>query len=162
MPDLGTHIALGYWILKFPLSRVFSSRIYIPVFLFGCLLPDLIYKTGEIIFPFDYYWFFNSFHTPSSLIFQCITISLLFESGIRKTVFLCLSGGTSSHLFLDSLQSHISGGNYFWLYPFSNWTGEFGLFPVHIWPPLLAGSIMLVLSSHLLQKWIRYNKKRHD
>ena len=158
MPDLGTHIALGYWARRFPLGRSISDRVLIPVFMFGSLLPDLVSKISEIVFSFDYYWFFNSFHTPFSLLFQCIAISLLFEAGIRKAIFLNLAGGTASHLFLDSLQWHITGGNYFWLFPFSDWTGEIGILDVADWPYMLAASLTLVVLSHLYLKVINHSK----
>jgi hypothetical protein len=159
MPDLGTHVMMGYWLRRFVFLK---SNGYLSIFLLGCILPDMIFKTGEVLLPHDIYWLLKSYHSPFSLLFQCIGISLLFSGKIRLAVFNSLIAGVVSHLFLDSLQSHLTNGVYFWLFPFSNWTWEFGLFPVHIWPYLLAGSIMLVLFSHLLQRWIVYNRESHD
>ena len=156
MPDLGTHVLVGYWLRRFVL---FKNKVYLPVFLLGCILPDIVFKTGEALLPHDYYWFFNTFHTPVSLLLQCLGLSLLFSRKLRLAVFGNLVAGASLHLLLDAMQSHLSGGNYFWLFPFSNWTGELGWFPVAFWPYLLVGCIILVAASYGIERLRRYKAR---
>jgi hypothetical protein len=142
VPDLGTHVIAGYWIKKY-LCR--TKRLFlIPLFLFGCILPDLIFKSGEVLFSYDYYWFFNAFHTPVSLLLQSLALAMLFTKEIRRVVFISIASGALLHLFLDATQVHVSGGNYFWLFPFSNFTAEIPLFSVDSWPYLLGVSVIIL------------------
>jgi hypothetical protein len=158
MPDLGTHVLAGYWIKRY-LCRT-EKLFLIPLFLLGCILPDLVFKSSEVFFSYDYYWFLHIFHTPLSLLLQCILLSLLFERGKRWMVFLSISGGALLHLLLDSTQIHITGTNYFWLFPLSNWSAEIGGFPKHLWPYTLAGTIALIVVSYSIMRLLRSGPKR--
>jgi hypothetical protein len=151
VPDLGTHVVFGFWLRRF----VFSSRnirMGIPLFLLGCVLPDAVYKSLEIALPFKYIWFIKVMHSPSSLLLQCILLSLFFQASMRILAFLNIAGGATLHLLLDSMQGHLGKGQYFWLFPFSNWTREFSLFPVDHWPFFLLISLGILGLTYLLRR----------
>jgi len=152
MPDPGTHVLAAYWLRRFILK---PKLIDMPVFLLGSIWPDIVSRGGMILFSNHYYWFFNMLHTPLSLLLQCIIVALLFKRALQSSVFVSMLCGISIHLMLDSLQSHLAEGAYFWLYPFSTWTTEIGLFPVHVWPYLLAGSAMLIAISAAIEKLLQ-------
>jgi len=152
MPDPGTHVLISFWFKRFLFKK--NTLLSMPLFLIGGILPDIVSRGGIILFPQHYYWFFQTFHTPLSLILQCTFLSFLFEKDIRLSTFVSLIAGITLHLLADSMQSHIAEGAYFWFYPFSNWTTEFGIFHVDFWPYLLAGSILLILLSFTIEKII--------
>lgn len=75
---------------------------------------------------------------------------------------LALGVGALLHLSLDALQRHLIAG-YFWLWPFSWWTTEGGLF----WPelslriaPWLAAAVALLEIALFLRKRVRVGTRR--
>jgi hypothetical protein len=155
MPDPGTHVLFAFWMRRFVL-RV--NLLKMPLFLVGSIWPDLVSRSGIILLPHKYYWFFQVLHTPLSLLLQCSALTLLFDRERWRMAFVSLTGGVLVHLALDALQSHLTEGAYFWLFPFSAWTTEFSLFPVSIWPYLLVGCAALVALSYSIERMFR---RRH-
>jgi hypothetical protein len=68
-------------------------------------------------------------HTPVGLLIVCALISKSFLRQRQAEVFYNLIGGVALHLFLDFFQKHLGSG-YYWLFPFSWASHEYGLF----WP----------------------------
>ncbi len=123
MPDWLTHI-LAAWIIckllriKF---RAFDSK-NTAIVMAGALIPDIV-KVG-LLFDFlgmDVWDFIAPFHTPVGSILSAALFSLLFEFEERKRIFSLLILGASTHLALDFLLMHVSGGMLM-LFPFS-WHG---------------------------------------
>ena len=125
MPDWLTHI-LAAWIIckllriKF---RAFDSK-NTAIVMVGALIPDIV-KAG-LLFDFlgtDVWDFIAPLHTPIGSMLSAALFSLLFEFEERKRilVFSLLILGASTHLALDFLLMHVSGGMLL-LFPFS-WHG---------------------------------------
>lgn len=155
MPDLGTHFVSGMWLYRHVLR---SDARYAPIFYLGCILPDIVSKSGTAILGKGmWYCFLQSFHSPLSLLLQCMLISLLFSKEIRLHVFKYISLGTAAHLLFDATQIHITGGGqYFWAYPFSTWTYELPLFDVDQWPYLFTISTFMLIAFEAVKR--RKNK----
>jgi hypothetical protein len=106
MPDLLTHVAIAYGVQRCS-SKLFSTSW----FLVGTILPDVMTRPFNILFP-SASWFFMPFHTPAGLLLVSSLISEFFPAFMRRLVFLSLIGGASLHLFLDLFQRHSGGGYY--------------------------------------------------
>jgi hypothetical protein len=123
MPDLLTHLIVAEGCRKVTRGDAFT-----PWFLVGTILPDLLTRPFNILFP-SLFWFFVPLHTPVGLFFVCIAISQFFPTAERQSAFRNLLGGVALHLVLDLFQKHIGEGSYL-LFPFSWRSFEIGLF----WP----------------------------
>lgn len=123
MPDLITHCLASRIIV---LGRF---KKYLLLFLIGAILPDVLSRVPHFFLAFSYRcsWVIAVFHSPLVLILFVLIFALLFKD--KKQAGSGLFFGMVFHLFLDSFQRHI-GGSYYWFFPFSFKTGEFGLF----WP----------------------------
>ena len=128
MPDLVTHVAVAHLLRRpFDFKRRKTNPIPFRIlFYFGTILPDILTRPFYILFPVTKDWTVP-FHTPFGMILTCILLTLLFESSIRRRVFINLLGGGFFHFFLDALQKHINEG-IFWFFPFSWKSGGFQLF----------------------------------
>ena len=123
MPDLLTHLIVAEGCRKATLSDALTYW-----FLVGTILPDMLTRPFNILFP-SLYWFFVPLHTPVGLFFVCMAISQFFSTAERRSVFCNLLGGAALHLVLDLFQKHIGEG-YYLLFPFSWRSFEIGL----LWP----------------------------
>jgi hypothetical protein len=148
MPDLLTHLIVGQAFWKG--TRIDSLTFW---FLVGTVLPDILTRPFNILFP-SLYWFFMPLHTPVGLFFVCLSISQLCPAAGRRSVFYNLLGGAALHVFLDLFQRHIAG-SYHLLFPFSWRSFEIGL----VWPetslfllPIWAGAGFLLGVKALLAK----------
>ncbi len=139
MADLLTHFALGY-----ATSRHRSFADMRAIYYLGIILPDVITRPIYILFPglFNYT---IAMHTPVFLVILCLFLAEFFQPQIRSLVFKYLFAGVIVHLLLDSIQRHFIGG-YYWLFPFSWKTYEWGLYwadaPLRwipLWVILIAG-----------------------
>ena len=118
MPDWFAHILVAYVLcsilgIKF---KVFSKE-NTAIVMVGALIPDMV-KVG-LIFDFlgmDVWDFIAPLHTPVGSMLSAALFSLLFEA--RKRIFSLLILGASTHLALDFLLMHVSGGMLL-LFPFS-------------------------------------------
>jgi len=123
VPDLISHCLA---------NRIFAQgklKKYLLFFLIGTILPDVLTR-APLFFLSNCYrcnWFIGVLHSPIPSILAAALICLLFID--KKPVFFAVLSGIALHLFFDAFQKHLVGG-YYWLYPFSFWTGEWGLF----WP----------------------------
>jgi len=140
MPDLITHTAIAYAFGR-PLLSV-PTRV---LFYVGAILPDLLPRPLYIVFP-NLYSYSIAMHTPAFLIILTLLLSEFFAPAMQKTVRIYFILGLILHLFLDSLQKHLSGGGYYWFFPFSWSSFEFGLW----WPdqfviiaPYLGAAVVL-------------------
>ncbi len=157
MPDLITHCLISR-ILFF---RKFKK--YLLVFLSGAILPDVLTRAPLFFLSECYHcsWWIGILHSPLPLIFIVLLISLFFKK-VRAT-FVALFLGVALHLFLDSFQRHWGGG-YYWLFPFSFQTAEWGL----LWPEtsinfipylLLVAILVYAFELYLIGRKIRKNSK---
>lgn len=147
MPDLVTHYAVAH------LAGRRCWRPVTAIFLLGTLLPDLLTRPIYILLP-QTYWLVMPLHTPLGILIVNWMMAILFHPDDRRRIFVALAGGAILHFALDALQRHLIAG-YFWLWPFSWWTTERGLF----WPedsllvaPTLA-VLVAVLEIALYFKW---------
>lgn len=113
MPDLVTHSLFVY-----PAKKMWPNRLIF--ILIGSILPDLL---GRILGVFITNspiigWYQTVVHTPLSLILVTYSLSFFFSQKERKTIFLFLLLGISSHLFLDLFQKTYTIG-YLWFFPLS-------------------------------------------
>ena len=136
MPDGLTHIIVSYiggkrWIKGYKMT----------LFLSGSLMPDLFLRGGRLFLignqDKDFLeLFLVPLHTPFVGALLCYAIALLFESKIRKTVFVMLFSGCLTHFILDLMQRTINGfglsietlDGYSWLYPFTWFDFQIGIF----------------------------------
>ena len=140
MPDLVTHTALGYFVV-----RRWRHAAYAFLFLIGNMMPDLMTRPFYIIYSPSFWWVYP-FHTPLGALVACWGITGLFKKGDRRPVFLAVAGGSMTHLVLDIFQKH-AGMGYIWFSPFSWVFTDWGLF----WPedalnrlPVLLGAVAVV------------------
>jgi hypothetical protein len=139
MPDLVTHYAVAHLAVR---------RWWQPasaMFLLGTILPDLLTRPIYIFRP-EVFWLVMPLQTPVGMLVVSWMVAVLFKAEDQRKVFWSLFAGASLHFALDVLQSHIIAG-YFWLWPFSWWTTEWGLF----WPedsllvaPVLALAVVVL------------------
>ena len=103
MPDLATHVAVGYLA-----STAWPSftRAGLALFLFGSILPDLATRPLYQFFP-RLYWLFAPLHTPVGILLLCTVLTLLLEPKLRHTGFWAPLCGAMLHLALDSLQDRV-------------------------------------------------------
>jgi hypothetical protein len=148
MPELITHTIFAYLIRR----RKWTIH-FIIIFLFGAMLPDLVSRPFIVIFE-NFQYFFATFHTPIALILICYLISLLFADEIMKKVFLLLLFGVLTHLFLDLFQINIKSQGYGWLFPFSNFDFQIGLFWAEDSILVLHWTIAIFLIDFLFEKRI--------
>ena len=122
MPDWLAHILVAYILcsilgIKF---KVFNKE-NTAIVMVGALIPDIV-KVG-LLFDFlgmDVWDFVAPLHTPIGSMLSAALFSLLFEFEARKRIliFSLLILGASTHLALDFLLMHVSGGMLL-LFPFS-------------------------------------------
>jgi len=127
MPDLVTHVSAGIII-----SRLLRKKLIMPLFLLGSILPDVSFKILELFFP-SFHFGFMAFHSLPSQTAISLVLSQYFEKGEKRSAFLNLFAGATTHLLFDFAQLHITGENYYWFLPFSSWHGELGLFSTTSW-----------------------------
>ena len=123
MPDLLTHLIVAEGCRKVTRSGALTYW-----FLVGTILPDILTRPFNILFP-SLHWFFMPLHTPVGLFFVCMAICQFFSTAERWSVFCNLLGGAALHLVLDLFQKHFGEG-YYLLFPFSWRSFEIGL----AWP----------------------------
>jgi len=146
MPDLVSHYAVAHLVARRRWQPATS------IFLFGTILPDLLTRPLYIIWP-ETYWLVMPLHTPVGIVIVSWMIAILFRAELRRQIFWVLVLGAFLHFALDALQRHLIAG-YFWLWPFSWWTTERGLF----WPEeslILAPGLALLV---VLMEGLRYLK----
>ncbi len=151
MPDLVSHYAVAH---------LAARRWWKPsstIFVFGTLLPDLLTRPFYILWP-QTYWLLMPLHTPVGIIIASWMIAILFRAEAHRQIFMALTLGAFLHFALDALQRHLIAG-YFWLWPFSWWTTERGLF----WPEeSLVAAPMLALIVVLLETVLYFKRRAHD
>ena len=160
MPDLITHVIPFYFLRK-------QLPAYFVLLMFGAVLPDLLSRgisiPGKWLLPLrpnpemiPIHYYLEPIHAPLCLLLIKYLLSLLFVESIRQRVFLMIMLGAFSHLILDAMQRTIEGnGLYWWLFPFSWQSYEFGL----LWPEdWLWGLPFLFL---LYGLWVWREKKQH-
>jgi len=114
MPDGLTHALAG---VLFARSKWFKG-LPVSLLLIGALLPDVIQKPIESVFPQAEYYLLAS-HSVFLLVPLIAVIALMIRKpGFIKTFYL-LGVGVLTHLGLDSLQYDYSGNYYPVFAPFS-------------------------------------------
>ena len=121
MPDLFTHTAVAYFIVRANALEKYRALFYI-----GTVLPDVLSRPFYILFPHTFR-ITTAIHTPVFIYLFCLLLAQLFKD--NKTAFIALIGGSALHFILDVFQRHIIGG-YYWFFPFSWKSFEIGMF----WP----------------------------
>ncbi len=153
MPDLITHTAAAYAFGR-PFMKV-PTRL---LFYVGAILPDLLPRPLYIISP-KLYSYSIAMHTPIFLVILTLLVSEFFAPAIQKSVRTYILLGVVLHLILDSLQKHLTSGGYYWFFPFSWASFEFGL----LWPdqfvviaPYLGATVLIIE----LVIWVIKKKRR--
>jgi hypothetical protein len=123
MPDLVTHTTIAYL-----LSNNARFTRYRAFFYLGTILPDIITRPIYIIKP-ELYGYTTGMHTPVYVFVLILLFAELFRKEYSRFVRLYMVSGALLHFFLDALQRHLVGG-YYWFFPFSFKTYNWGLF----WP----------------------------
>jgi len=136
MPDCLSHLLIAY-----VSSRSLLRSASMPLFLVGSLLPDVLLRGGRLFFcqnlRRDFLELYLApLHTPFVIAFVCLAIAQLFHREIRKRSFVLLYSGCLNHFILDLFQRSINGlgftrepvEGYRWLYPFSWFDFQIGLF----------------------------------
>ena len=130
--DLLTHIGTGL------LFKAGTGGRHTAVFVLGNALPDLmrsipvmgvdrLIRFAHIPVPKEAMYPWAVLHMPIGMLFSSYLLCWLFAQKVRYRVCAWLFAGMSLHLTMDLFQDH-HGQGYFLLYPFSNWTFEFGLY----------------------------------
>jgi hypothetical protein len=132
VPDLISHAATAYIFRNLASKLRVCQKPFFVLVLLGVFLPDLISRATLVFFP-KLFYLTQYFHTPFSCFFQTIIISCFFIKSQRLIVFYAITIGWVIHQTLDVLQGFVGGGNYVVLWPFSNKTFGFGLFPATEW-----------------------------
>ncbi|HSE85710.1 MAG TPA: metal-dependent hydrolase [Candidatus Binatia bacterium] len=149
MPDLLSHVAIAYGA-----QRCSGRRLSTPWVLIGTIIPDVLSRPFNILFP-SVSWFFMPFHTPAGLLLLSALISEFVPASTRRLVVLSLVSGAFLHLFLDLFQKH-TGGGYYLFFPFSWNKFEFGLVSpeasLYLFPIWLSVGIYLALRWSLLNQ----------
>ncbi|MDY6855179.1 MAG: hypothetical protein SWO11_10825 [Thermodesulfobacteriota bacterium] len=161
MPDGLTHLFAGY-----VGSQHWLKGGRLTLFLIGCLLPDIIARGSRLFFIWHAHidfldLYIVALHIPFTCLFICMAIVQLFNSHLQREAFLLLYAGCIVHFVLDFFQRTISGfgftvellNGYHWLYPFSWYDFQFGLF----WPKDAIFALILLLPLSIL---IFLRKKR--
>ncbi len=118
MPDLATHACAQVLFTR--------PRKALPHALLGALLPDLLTRGPNIVWP----WLGRQLmvlHQPIGLLLLSILIAQLYRPERRLFIIRWFLFGAACHLALDFLQWSYSG-SYYWLYPFSLNNYQLGLF----------------------------------
>lgn len=123
MPDLVTHTAIAYLLSNH--DRFFRYRAF---FYLGTILPDIITRPFYILKP-ELYGYTTGLHTPIFIFFLILLFSELFRKEFSRYVRIYMLSGALLHFVLDAFQRHLVGG-YFWIFPFSFKSYNWGLF----WP----------------------------
>lgn len=152
MPDLITHTVAAYLIRKRSIPQ--SDLV---IYLLGALLPDIVTRPFMIMFP-SLRHFFHAFHTPIALALVILLISLYFEETIRLKIIKLLTYGTLTHLFLDMFQASVGERGYGWLFPFSYWDFNFGLF----WPEDSVTVLPLVIGVFFVDFILSLRKNKNN
>ena len=131
MPELVTHTCVAL------LARAPSQTRYLPVFVAGSTLPDILSRVPSLLLlklhglgvpvPELLVYAFTPLHLPAGILLWSLCLSLLFPQQERRAVLLNLLAGAALHLALDLMQYH-NGTGYPLLYPFSAEEYEIGLF----------------------------------
>lgn len=163
MPDGLTHIVAGFiggwrWFRGYRMT----------LFLAGSLLPDLFLRGGRIFLvgqlERDFLeLYLVPLHTPITCALLCGAVAFVFDPRIRKTAFVTLLSGCFGHFILDFLQRGIEGygprlihvDGYRWLYPFTWYDAQFGLFWAEDSPYAL-----IILVPAILFVWIKQRKNQ--
>ncbi len=125
---------------------------FITAAMIGAVLPDLT-RVGLIIDPafieevlgIPFSW--HPLHTLGGVLVVIAVITLLVQKEHSKPVFLLLSFGAASHLFLDSLLIKASGYSYPVFFPLTTYhppTPGLYMSP-DVWPVIVAGLIALAI-----------------
>lgn len=114
MPDLLTHVLVGYSLGTLLVTQRGWSQELTTVVMLGALLPDLtkirLVLTDaqiEAIVGVPFSW--QALHTLGGVLVTAAVGALLVGDTLRRRVFLLLLGGAVSHLILDSLLMKPSG-----------------------------------------------------
>jgi hypothetical protein len=114
MPDLLTHVLVGYSLGMLLAVRRGWSRRMITVVMLGALLPDLTKirlvlpdAQVEAFLGVPFAW--QALHTLGGVFVTAGVGALLVNGSLRRRVFGLLLGGALSHLILDSLLIKPSG-----------------------------------------------------
>jgi hypothetical protein len=150
MPDLLSHVAIAYGV-----KRCSGKLFLTPWFLLGTILPDILSRPFNILFPLVG-WFFMPFHTPAGLLLVSALISEFSATSMRRLAFLSLISGAALHLFLDLFQRH-SGGGYYLFFPFSWRKFEFGLISPEA--SLYLFPVWLSIGAFLAVRWFLFNRQ---
>lgn len=156
MPDAFAHFSVANLCLK-------QKQIkYLPEFLIGSLLPDLLGRVPCYLTKKDLYWIVAPFHSPLMLAPVCYGIAMLFKNmKERKNIFKYLFSGSLLHVFCDLLQVQFGSRKYYYvLFPFSKRSIQIPLFK-HIDDSMYLFPVFLILNGIIfMTRKVKNNKER--
>jgi hypothetical protein len=146
MPDAFAHFTITNCCLKQ------KNLKYLPEFLVGGLLPDLLGRVPCYFIKKDLYWELAPFHSPVMLLSVCYGISMFFRDvKERKKVFHYLFSGSMLHVIVDLMQLQFgSRVYYYFFFPFSFRSIQIPLFKhvddsMYLFPLFLVTDILLYI-----------------
>lgn len=150
MPDLMTHLASAYLISRPAAPHTVRIAPETALFCLGGVLPDLLSRATMVAMPYaPIRWLIMPWHTPAGLAVLCLLIAFALPEANRVRLLGWLGGGVCLHLALDSLQVNIGPGGYYWLFPFSDFRGQFGLF----WPDQTVFIAPWLMAAAMVMEW---------
>ena len=150
MPDLLTHVLVGYSLGTLLVTRRGWPREMTTVVMLGALLPDftkiqlvLTDAQVEALVGSPFSW--GALHTLGGVLVTAAIGALLVGETLRRRVFVLLLGGAAAHLILDSLLVKPSGyAGLLWWPLLTTALPTPGLYESYErWPVLVAGVFAL-------------------
>lgn len=156
MPDAFAHFTVANCCLKQKQLK------YLPEFLIGSLLPDLLGRVPCYFTKKDLYWIVAPFHSPLMLLPICYCIAMLFQDKQeRKNIFRYVYSGSLLHVFYDLLQVQFGTRTYYYaFFPVSFRSIQIPFFK-HIDDSMYLFPVFLTLNTILyLRRRLKNNKER--
>lgn len=123
MPDLLGHLAFARVVR---IARVAETPGLAALYYLGAAWPDLVTRPFHILLPATKPYV-EVFHAPLLFPVWAVLIAAWFAPPVRAKAAVALLAGMVSHIAIDLVQFHFTGG-YLWLFPFSfQRSGWFGL-----------------------------------
>ena len=152
MPDTFTHIALPSLFHK-----KLGTKILVPVFLIGTILPDYFREFFGLVLPIHYYSAIYVFHTIPGALLLSLAVAALFVKNQRRQVFVSVFLGSLLHFGFDILQGYACPGRFYLLFPL-HYSFELGLIPESAWPYIFIFSSICFISFLLIRYFHEKNQ----
>lgn len=160
MPELFGHFAFARIAQEIPaVARATRTPGLAALYYLGAAWPDLVTRPFHITIPYTKPYV-EVFHAPMLFPVWAVLLAAWFAPPVRRHAAVALVLGMLTHMAIDLVQFHSTGG-YLWLFPFSfQRSGWFGL----IWAEdtMLWVTPPLCLAALALEWRRRSSQQRHD